>query len=93
MDMKVSQPGASPKSGKARESKTLYLQVLVAVVAGVVLGHFAPDWAIAMKPLGDAFVSLVRMLIAPIIFITVVVGIGKLSDTSEVGRIGIKAIV
>jgi aerobic C4-dicarboxylate transport protein len=80
-------------ASKAAASKSLYLQVMIAVILGVVLGYAAPDWAIAMKPLGDAFVALVRMLIAPIIFITVVVGIGKLSDTREVGRIGLKAIV
>ncbi|MDR3524768.1 MAG: C4-dicarboxylate transporter DctA [Acetobacteraceae bacterium] len=77
----------------ARQSKNLYLQVLVAVVAGVLLGHFAPDLAKDAKPLGDGFVKLVRMLIAPIIFLTVVVGIGKLSDSASVGRIGLKAIV
>jgi aerobic C4-dicarboxylate transport protein len=74
-------------------SKSLYIQVLIAVIVGVVLGYARPEWAIEMKPFGDAFVALVRMLIAPIIFITVVVGIGKLSDTKEVGRIGLKAIV
>ncbi len=78
---------------KAKASKSLYLQVIVAVIAGVALGYLSPAWAMEMKPFGDAFVSLVRMLIAPIIFITVVVGIGKLTDTKEVGRIGLKAIV
>jgi aerobic C4-dicarboxylate transport protein len=78
---------------EVRESKTLYLQVLAAVIAGVLVGHFFPQTGIAMQPLGTAFVNLVRMLIAPIVFITVVVGIGKLSDTREVGRIGLKAIV
>jgi aerobic C4-dicarboxylate transport protein len=78
---------------KASQSKSLYLQVLVAVVIGVALGHFAPDLAKQMKPFGDAFVALVRMLIAPIIFITVVVGIAKLTDTAEVGRIGVKALI
>ena len=77
----------------ARASKSLYLQVLAAIVAGVVLGRFFPAIATDMQPLGDAFVKLVRMMIAPIIFITVVVGIGKLTDTAEVGRIGLKAIV
>jgi len=77
----------------ALQSKRLYLQVLVAVVAGVLLGQFAPDIAIQMKPLGDGFVKLVRMLIAPVIFLTVVVGIGKLTDSASVGRIGLKAIV
>ncbi len=76
-----------------RASKSLYIQVLIAIIAGVLLGHFFPHIAVAMQPFGDGFVKLVRMMIAPIIFITVVVGIGKLTDTAEVGRIGLKAIV
>ncbi len=80
-------------SSAARTSKFLYLQVLVAVVLGVLLGQFAPELAKEMKPLGDGFVKLVRMLIAPIIFLTVVVGIGKLANSASVGRIGLKAIV
>ena len=76
-----------------RASHSLYIQVMIAIVAGVLLGHFFPHIAVAMQPLGDGFVKLVRMMIAPIIFITVVVGIGKLTDTAEVGRIGLKAIV
>jgi aerobic C4-dicarboxylate transport protein len=75
------------------QSKSLYIQVLAAVVIGAALGHFYPAIAVEMQPLGDAFVKLVRMLIAPIIFITVVVGIGKLTDTAEVGRIGLKTII
>jgi len=78
---------------QARASKSLYIQVLIAVLIGVVLGHYAPDIAVQMQPLGDAFVKLVRMMIAPIIFITVVVGIGKLTNTAEVGRIGLKALI
>ncbi len=74
-------------------SKTLYLQVLAAVIAGVLLGHFYPDLAQQMQPLGDGFVKLIRMIIAPIVFITVVVGIAKLHDSAAVGRIGLKAIV
>ena len=74
-------------------SKSLYIQVLVAVAAGVLLGHFYPDIAVQMQPLGDAFVRLVKMVIAPIVFITVVVGIAKLTNTAGVGRIGLKAIV
>ena len=73
--------------------KGLYVQVLVAVVVGVLLGIFVPDFAQSLAPLGDAFVKLVRMVIAPIIFVTVVVGIAKLTDTVGVGRIGLKAIV
>ena len=71
----------------------LYIQVLVAVVAGALLGHFAPDFAVQLQPLGEGFVKLVKMLIAPIIFVTVVVGIAKLNDTVGVGRIGLQAIV
>jgi aerobic C4-dicarboxylate transport protein len=74
-------------------SKSLYLQVVVAVVAGALLGHFYPAIAVQMQPLGDAFVRLVRMIIAPVIFLTVTVGIAKLTSTAGVGRIGLKAIV
>jgi aerobic C4-dicarboxylate transport protein len=77
----------------ARSAKGLYLQVLAGVVIGAVLGHFWPTLAVQMQPFGDAFIKLVRMIIAPIVFVTVVVGIAKLSDAKEVGRIGIKAIV
>lgn len=74
-------------------SKSLYIQVLVAVVLGVLLGHFYPAVAVQMQPLGDAFVRLVKMIIAPIIFLTVAVGIAKLAGGAGVGRIGLKAII
>ena len=77
----------------ARAAKGLYIQVLAGVIIGAVLGHFWPALAVQMQPFGDAFIKLVRMIIAPIIFVTVVVGIAKLTDAREVGRIGIKAIV
>ena len=78
---------------QASQSKSLYIQVLIAIVIGVALGHFYPALGEQMNPLAIGFVKLVKMVIAPIIFITVVVGIGKLSDTTEVGRIGLKAII
>ena len=74
-------------------SKSLYLQVLLAVIAGVLLGHFYPQFAVQFEPLGTAFVRLVKMVIAPIIFLTVVVGIAKLTAGEGVGRIGFKAIL
>jgi len=74
-------------------SQALYLQVLAAVIAGALVGHFAPKVAVEFQPLGEAFIRLVKMVIAPIIFVTVVVGIAKLTNTAEIGRIGIKAIV
>jgi aerobic C4-dicarboxylate transport protein len=77
----------------ARSAKGLYIQVLLGAVLGAALGYFWPALAARMQPLGDAFIKLVRMIVAPIVFVSVVVGIAKLSDAKEVGRIGIKAIV
>ncbi|HEY4042645.1 MAG TPA: C4-dicarboxylate transporter DctA [Rhodopila sp.] len=77
----------------ARSAKGLYIQVLLGVLIGAALGHFWPALAVQMQPFGDAFIKLVRMIIAPIVFVTVVVGIAKLADAKEVGRIGVKAIV
>src|SRR5215470_5521414 len=71
----------------------LWFQVIVGIVIGVVLGQVNHSAGAAMKPLGDAFVKLIRMMIAPIIFGTVVVGIAKMGDLKEVGRIGLRAIV
>src|SRR5215212_11491364 len=71
----------------------LYVQVLAAILAGVLLGHFYPAIAAQMKPFGDAFIKLIKMLIAPIIFCTVVHGIASMEDMKKVGRVGIKALV
>ena len=68
--------------------KSLYLQVITAIVIGVLLGHFYPETGAAMKPLGDAFIKLIKMLIAPIIFCTVVVGIAGMEDMKKVGKTG-----
>ncbi len=73
--------------------RILYVQVLVAVAAGVAVGHFFPDFGQGLKPLGDGFVRLVRMIIAPIIFCTVVHGIASMRDLRKLGRIGVKALV
>jgi aerobic C4-dicarboxylate transport protein len=72
---------------------SLYLQVLVAVALGALLGFLNPSLGAAMKPLGDGFIKLVKMLIAPIVFTTVVTGIAKMGDLKRVGRIGLKGIV
>jgi len=71
----------------------LYVQVLVAIAIGVVLGVVSPDKAAAMKPLGDGFIKLVKMLIAPIVFTTVVVGIAHMGEMRDVGRIGLRALI
>src|SRR6187401_1722912 len=68
--------------------KSLYFQVIVAIVIGVALGHFYPDTGAAMKPLGDGFIKLIKMIIAPIIFCTVVVGIAGMEDMKKVGKTG-----
>ncbi len=73
--------------------KRLYVQVLFAIALGVALGAFFPETGATMKPLGDAFIKLIKMMIAPIIFATVVVGIAKMGDMKEVGRVGLKALI
>jgi aerobic C4-dicarboxylate transport protein len=73
--------------------KSLYVQVLIGIALGVALGLVAPERGAAMKPLGDAFIKLVRMLITPVIFTTVVLGIGRVGALKDVGRIGLKALL
>lgn len=71
----------------------LYVQVLAAIVLGVILGHYSPGLGEQMKPLGDTFIKLIKMLIAPIIFCTVVSGIASMQDLKRIGRIGFKSLV
>ena len=71
----------------------LYVQVLIAIAAGVALGALFPETAAGFKPLGDAFVKLIKLVIAPVVFLTVVHGIASVRDASSVGRVGIKALV
>ena len=73
--------------------QSLYVQVLVAIAIGVALGHFYPSVGESMKPLGDAFIKMIKMLIAPIIFFTVVHGIAGMEDMKKVGRVGLKALI
>ncbi len=77
----------------SRKGAGLYVQVLIAIAIGVLFGLFAPDQAAAMKPLGDGFIKLVKMMIAPIVFTTVVVGIAHMGAMKDVGRIGLRALV
>ena len=74
-------------------SARLYVQVLVAIAIGCLLGFFAPSTAVAMKPLGDGFIKLIKMLIAPIVFTTVVVGIAKMGEMKDVAELASKALV
>ncbi|MCC7250268.1 dicarboxylate/amino acid:cation symporter [Hyphomicrobium sp.] len=87
--------GASlPEASVKRPFYTqLYVQVLTAIVIGVLLGHFYPDIGVAMKPLGDGFIKLIKMIIVPVIFCTVVHGIASMSNLRAVGSTGIKALI
>ena len=73
--------------------KVLYVQVLFAIAAGILLGAFYPDSGVAMKPLGDGFIKLIKMIIAPVIFCTVVSGIAGMQDVKKIGRVGGKALL
>jgi aerobic C4-dicarboxylate transport protein len=71
----------------------LYIQVLIAIALGALLGYLAPETAKSLKWLGDAFINLIRMMIAPVIFCTIVHGISSMGDLKKVGRVGLKALV
>lgn len=83
-----------PKPVKKKKFyRVLYIQVIFAIVLGIALGHFYPSLGEKMKPLGDGFIQLVKMIIAPVIFITVTVGIAGMSDLNKVGRVAGKAFI
>jgi aerobic C4-dicarboxylate transport protein len=71
----------------------LYIQVLIAIALGILIGYFFPDLGKALKPLGDGFIALIKMMIAPVIFCTVVHGISSMGDLKRVGRVGLKTLV
>ncbi|UKE70161.1 dicarboxylate/amino acid:cation symporter [Xanthomonas cerealis pv. cerealis] len=87
----------SPPSGVVHRHvpfyRQLYFQVVVAIVLGALLGHFEPAFAEKLKPLGDAFIKLVKMIIAPVIFLTIVTGIAGMTHLKTVGRVFVKAMV
>jgi aerobic C4-dicarboxylate transport protein len=70
----------------------LYVQVLLAIAAGILIGYYFSDLGVALKPLGDGFISLIKMMIGPVIFCTVVHGIGSMRDLKKVGRVGVKTL-
>ncbi|WP_281029213.1 dicarboxylate/amino acid:cation symporter [Rhizobium deserti] len=83
--------GAAPR--RVPLYRHLYAQVVVAIIAGMLIGHFYPTTGEALKPLGDAFIKLVKMIIAPVIFLTVATGIAGMSDLKKVGRVAGKAML
>src|ERR1700745_1704459 len=73
--------------------RILYVQVLIAIALGVLIGYFYPALGKQLKPLGDGFIALIKMMIAPVIFCTVVHGISSMGDLKRVGRVGLKALI
>jgi aerobic C4-dicarboxylate transport protein len=90
--MQIDTAGHAPQ-GRQPFYKHLYVQVLAAIAAGILLGHFYPEIGAQLKPLGDAFIKLVKMIIAPVIFLTVATGIAGMSDMKKVGRVAGKAML
>ncbi len=92
--MGMADPVRSPAAPAHRPWYTvLYIQVLIAIALGIAIGHFFPKTGAALKPLGDGFIALIKMMIAPVIFCTVVHGIGSMGDLRKVGRVGVKTLV
>jgi DAACS family dicarboxylate/amino acid:cation (Na+ or H+) symporter/aerobic C4-dicarboxylate transport protein len=77
----------------AKYLSKLYVQVLIGIAAGIILGHYAPDIGSQLKPLGDIFIKLIKMLLAPIIFASIVVGVARMNNIHEAGRVGVKAVL
>ena len=86
-------PSPSLRPARLAWYRVLYVQVLIAVALGIVVGWVAPEFARSLKPLGDAFIKLVKMLIAPIIFCTVVHGVASMKDLKHLGRVGGKTLL
>ncbi|MBM3790681.1 MAG: cation:dicarboxylase symporter family transporter, partial [Acidobacteria bacterium] len=78
---------------KKRRFPSLTVQILLGLVIGIVLGWVSPAWGIAVKPMADIFLRMIRMIIAPLIFATLVMGIAGTGDFKKVGRIGLKSII
>jgi aerobic C4-dicarboxylate transport protein len=82
--------GAKSPSAPRPWYTILYIQVLMAILIGILIGRFSPKTGVALKPLGDAFVALIRMMIAPVIFCVIVQGIAGMADIKKVGKVGSK---
>ncbi|SNB79010.1 aerobic C4-dicarboxylate transport protein [Arboricoccus pini] len=93
MALSATTPSPRPQARKTSLLGHLYVQVVIAIVLGIALGHFYPGIGESMKPLGDAFIKLVKMVIAPVIFLTVIAGIASMSDLKKVGRVAGKAML
>jgi Na+/H+-dicarboxylate symporter len=86
-------PTARARSGKTPLYRKLYVQVLIAVALGAIIGYADPDLSLSLKPYGDAFVRAIKVVVAPIIFTTIAVGIAKMRDIRHVAKVGVKALI
>ncbi|MBC7272324.1 MAG: cation:dicarboxylase symporter family transporter, partial [Streptomyces sp.] len=86
----ASTPDTAPAAPRVKRDRThyLYIAVIIAVVLGIAVGLAAPDFAVELKPIGTGFVNLIKMMIAPIIFCTIVLGIGSVRKAAKVGAVG-----
>jgi aerobic C4-dicarboxylate transport protein len=92
-EIAVSRPAAAKATaGKTPFYRKLYLQVLVAIAIGATLGYLYPEFSTSLKPYGDAFVRAIKVVVAPIIFTTIVVGIARMGDIRRIADVGIKAL-
>ncbi|MDP4023681.1 dicarboxylate/amino acid:cation symporter [Methylobacterium sp. NEAU 140] len=93
MAQAIQATGTGAAAHKEPWYRVLYIQVLIAIALGILLGYLSPDWGKSMKWLGDGFIALIKMMIAPIIFCTIVHGIASIGDLKKVGRVGLKALI
>src|SRR5260370_2693713 len=95
VEVPVDISAASAPAAPVRQSplRKLYVQVLIAIGVGILLGDFYPSLGVEMKPLSDGFITLIRAVVPPIIFVTVAIGIAKMGDMRRVGVVGVRAII
>jgi len=86
-------PAAPARSAKTPLYRKLYVQVLIAVALGAIIGYADPDLSLSLKPFGDAFVRAIKVVVAPIVFTTIAVGIAKMGDIRQVANVGVKALI
>src|ERR1700676_537191 len=89
----MSTEAVRPATARQPWYSILYIQVLIAIALGILIGYFFPDLGKALKPLGDGLIGVIKMVIAPVIFCTVVHGISSMGDLKRVGRVGLKTLV
>ena len=86
--MSATSPTAAPAPTRRDRSHYLYLAVIVAVLLGIIVGLAAPEFAVSLRPIGTAFVALIKMMISPVIFCTIVLGVGSVRSAAHVGKVG-----